>query len=150
MKKTRLLAVVLWLCSCAQGTNTGNPDLHIPVSATMSVAFALINDSCARVASCFPMADVKACMSQVPTLNGYTSVLGAPADTFPTMTALADAEVNHTVTSDPVHAETCRTAIRGVSCTSPLMTSSFDQTNPASYAATHLLFGASTSCRQIY
>lgn len=150
MKKLGWVAAILWLCGCAEGTNTGNPGLSSPTGAISTVSYALVDEVCSRVAFCFPTADLNTCLSQAPALNGYTSKLGGPADTFSTMMALANAETEQKVVANPAKSETCRKSIRELSCSDSLMLGSYDQGNPAAYSTTNLLFDVSPSCREIY
>jgi hypothetical protein len=147
-----LFILVSASCSPSNGTNTGNPGATNPPSnpASGTVSGKLVSDLCVQIASCYTGADSTACENQITALSGFTAPLGSPANTYSTMSDLAQAEVSQTVSVNQQNFTDCQTAISQLSCSSSLIVQSYSQSNPSAYNSANVLFQASPSCAQIY
>lgn len=148
--------VVVGFNNCAKcGTNTGNPFSGGSCSAVSDPASpgatrGLLEQAvCFKISSCFGVNQVT-CETQVLGAANMTTGLGLNPAQYPTLTSVYTAVSQGTLTSNPSKLDACDTAIGGLACTSAIVVSSFNSTNPSDFGNVYKLLQADGACTQIF
>ena len=153
MKSLFAVVLLLFIAACSgQGTNTGNPDIRsdgsMPNSEYVSPVDRIVNTLCARVQSCYPSSNLSTCISQIPSLVGFTDEINFN----PPYTSLSDLKTDYSngaVTMNDTALTSCLGSISQIACSDALMVTAFSTAQPSNFANLFYLFRTNSQCLSV-